>query len=422
MSLEQSRPANLNLFFKFLNQNEFCARLIVKSGFLQVVCRFFLGFLIVLAILHGGSAFAEEPRFATYHEIASVIVDQKISNNVTASVSLQTTSIKEFQVPPELDFKIRNNTDIVAVVITNEEQCVLGVHDSICVMINVKRVSGEGGIKAIQQKTRQIGDSLIGDINDTFSLDTDFHSIFVHYDDRTNKALDTTGEVSGAGTVSAVYTAPMQNTDFLFSKISGILIPRQIREFGGFYSVATEIAKDDSSRMSFTILPKSEGSLMQLKVSEDYPGIARDLSEIDTLKYLKVEEIKKSDYYKVGFFPLNSLVHVVILPSNNVTKVHPAADVIEPTTKNGERIPSDLTKSGWFFNSESGQKIEAVYLFGESFLAKQSELFFTLGGNDAVPIDHQTSYEMYILIGIGVASAGAAIFYLKGFKAKKTQS
>jgi hypothetical protein len=161
---------------------------------------------------------------------------------------------------------------------------------------------------------------------------------------------------------------------------------------------------------------------MQLKVSQKYPGIAKDLSGIDPLQYLKVEEISKSDYYKVGFFPLNSLVHVVILPSSNATKVHPTTNVIEPTIKNGEKIPSDLTKSGWFFNSESGQKIEAVYLFGEGFSAKRSELFLTLGENeDTSTIDSQTSYEMYILIGIGVAAAGAAAFYLKGFKAKKTQ-
>ncbi|MEM4391757.1 MAG: hypothetical protein QXG67_03100, partial [Candidatus Nitrosotenuis sp.] len=189
-------------------------------------------------------AFAEEPRFATYHETASVIVDQRLSNNVTASVSLQTTSIKEFQIPPDLDFKIRNNTDIIAVVITNEDQCVLGVKEQICIMVNTKRTPGVG-ITAIQQKARQAGDFLINDINSAFGLDAKFYSVFIHYDAKSNKALETTGEVSGAGTVSAVYTMPLQNTDYLFNKISGILIPRQIKEFGGFYLIASELARDD---------------------------------------------------------------------------------------------------------------------------------------------------------------------------------
>ncbi|MEM3024748.1 MAG: hypothetical protein QXW37_03935 [Candidatus Nitrosotenuis sp.] len=372
-------------------------------------------------MFYAADALAEEPRFATYHEIASVIVDQRLSNNVTASVSLQTTSIKEFQIPPDLDFKIRNNTDIVAVVVTNEDQCVLGVKEQICIMINTKRTPGEGGITAIQKKARQAGDFLIDDINSAFGLDAKFHSVFIHYDDKSNKALETTGEVSGAGTVSAVYTMPLQNTDYLFNKISGVLIPRQIREFGGFYLVASELAKDDDSRMTFTILPKDEGSIMQLKVSKRYPHVARELTSIDPLQYLKVDEIKKSEYFSVGFFPLNSLVYLVILPQDNTTKVYPHGNIIEPTIKNNERIPSDLTKSGWFFNSESAQKIEAVYLFGESFSAKRNDLMFILADKDRAPTS-STDYEVYLLVGIGITAATAAAFYFKGFRSKKSEN
>jgi hypothetical protein len=419
MSKVVQQAANLNLFLK---NDKFGATLILKTSFVQTVYRFFFVFLIVFSILYTSNAFAEEPRFATYHEIASVIVDQRLSNNVTASVSLQTTSIKEFQIPPDLDFKIRNNTDIVAVVITNEDQCVLGVQEQICIMINTKRTPGEGGITATQQKARQIGDSLIGDINSAFGLDAKFHSIFIHYDDKSNKALETTGEVSGAGTVSAVYTMPLQSTDYLFNKISGVLIPRQIKEFGGFYLIASGLARDDDSRISFTIIPKDEGSIMQLKVSKRYPHIARDLTSVDPLQYLQVNEIKKSDYFSAGFFPLNSLVYVVILPQDNATKAYPHGNVIEPTIKNNEKIPSDLTKNGWFFNSESSQKIEAMYLFGEGFSATRDDLMFTLAGKDQVPKTSRANYEAYLLVGIGAAAAAAAAFYFKGFRTKKSEN
>jgi hypothetical protein len=370
-------------------------------------------------VFYAADSFSEEPRFATYHEIASVIVDQRITNNITASVSLQTTSIKEFQIPVDLDFKIRNNTDIVAVVITNEDQCILGIQERICVMINTKRMPGEG-ITAIQQKARQTGDSLIGDINSAFDLDAEFHSVFIHYDDKSNKALDTTGEVSGAGTVSAVYTVPLQSADYMFNKISGVLIPRQIRDLGGFYVVASELARDDDSKMTFTILPKDEGSIMQLKVTKRYTHAAREITSVDPLQYLKVDEIKKSDYFSVGFFPLNSLVYVVILPQDNSTKAYPVADIIEPTVKNNETVPSDLTKNGWFFNSESPQKIEAVYLFGQGFSAKRDDLVLTLAGKDDVPTSETVDYEIYLLVGIGVAAAAAAAFYFKGFRSKKS--
>lgn len=392
--------------------DKFGVSLILKNKTWQDVYRIFVIFLLGVGFFV--PVFAEQPRLATFHEIASVIVDQRLSNNVTASVSLQTTSIQEFQVPPQLDAKIRNNTEIIAVVITNENQCVLGVQDEICVMINIKRTPSEGGIVAHQEKAKQIGDSLIDDINSVFGLQTKFHSVFIHYDDKTNKALDTSGEVSGAGTISAVYTAQMQSTDFMFNKISGVLIPRQIRDMGGFYDIALQLAKDDTSTMTFTILPKGETSVMQLKVADDYPHLAKDINKIEPLQFLRVDQIKKSDYFSVGFFPLNSIVHVVVLTEDNSTKIH-AANIIESTVKDGQKIPSDITKSGWFFNSESGSKIEAMYLFGEGFSASSQDMSLTLETNQVV----QTKFdETYILIGIGAAAAGAAVFYLKGIRRK----
>jgi hypothetical protein len=283
-------------------------------------------------------------------------------------------------------------------------------------LVNVKRIEGEGGINAAQKKAKTAGDSLIDDINSAFGLKTKFHSVFIHYDDRTNKALGTGGEVSGAGVVSAVYTAPMQSTDFMFNKISGILIPRQIRSMGGFYDIAQKLSTDDESKMTFTILPQSQGSIMQLKVSKNYPHSARDLNEVNPLQFLKVDQIKKSDYFSVGFFPLNSVVHVVILPTGNSTGVH-VSNVVETTIKNGQRIPSDLTKNGWFFDSESKSSIEAIYLFGTGNSAGHQDLLLSLdkGKQEFAPTKFD---DVYIIIGIGAAAAGAAVFFMRGIKKK----
>lgn len=369
--------------------------------------------LLVCSVLFVGLAFAQEPRYSTFHEVASVIVDQRLSNNVTAAISLQTTSIQEFRVPPPLDQKIRNNTEIVAVIITNEEQCILGVQDRVCVMVNVKRAPGEG-IRKIQEKARTIGDSLIDDINSAFELQAKFHSIFVHYEDSANEALDTSGEVSGAGTVSAVYIDTMQSSDFMFNRLAGSLIPKQIRSMGGFFDVAQGLAKDDKSRVTFSILPEEQGSIMQLKVARDYPNTARELDEVNPLEFLKVNQIRKSSYYDVGFFPLNSIVQVVILSEDNSTKVR-TDKVIEPTIKDGMTVPSDLTQSGWFFNSGAGQMIDAVYLFGKGTTADSNDLRLVL--NEKVPAPSGFN-ETYILVGIGIAAAGAAAYYLKGIRKK----
>jgi hypothetical protein len=159
---------------------------------------------------------------------------------------------------------------------------------------------------------------------------------------------------------------------------------------------------------------------MQLKVSEKYPDTAKETKEIDTLKLFKVNEIKKSNYFAGGFFPLNSLIHVVVLPADNTTKIHTSTNVIDSIEKNNQTIPADVTKSGWFFNSKSGSKIEAMYLFGDEFSAKRQDLIITLGEKDKLVGDTMPgTTEMYVLIGIGAVAAGAAIYYLKGFRVKK---
>ncbi len=90
-------------------------------------------------MLFSAHAYAQEPRLATFQESAQVIIDQRLSNNVTASITLQSTSNQEIKIPSELDAKIRATERLTAVVITNEEQCVLGVTNQSCIMINIER-------------------------------------------------------------------------------------------------------------------------------------------------------------------------------------------------------------------------------------------------------------------------------------------
>jgi hypothetical protein len=202
----------------------------------------------------------------------------------------------------------------------------------------------------------------------------------------------------------------------MFNRVSNALIPTQIRNLGGFYDIAQTLSKDDASRMTFTILPQGPISVMQLKVSENYPGVAKEIVTVEPLKYLKVNQVKKSDYYKVGFFPLNSIVQVVILPEDETAQAS-ANSIIGSSIKNNQTIPSSLETSGWFFNSNSGKKIEAMYLFGKEFSADGTELKITFGEEKTVPVNIGMT-EIAILIGIGAAAAGAVVYYLKGIKSK----
>jgi len=170
------------------------------------------------------SAQVQSPQLSTFQEIAQILIDKQISNNVTASITLQSTSNQEIQIPSELEQQIRENERIIAIVLTSEKQCVLGVLDKSCIMINVLRDPSDRGIIEIQDNTREIGDSLIDIINEVFDTNAEFHSVYVHQSAFTNQALETSGVISGRGTVSAVYTLPLEDSESLYSKISAMLI------------------------------------------------------------------------------------------------------------------------------------------------------------------------------------------------------
>ncbi len=186
---------------------------------------FFLS-LIVLIGISTNYAYSQEISLATFQETAQIIVDMSISQNVTASISLQSTSIQEIKISAELEQKIREGEIVKAIILTNQGQCVLGVINQSCIMINVERNPADRGIIAIQDSTKEIAELYIDEINQIFDTDAKFHSVFVHTDDETNKALETSGVISGSGMVSAVYTMPMDDTNSMYEKISAMLIPK----------------------------------------------------------------------------------------------------------------------------------------------------------------------------------------------------
>ena len=122
-------------------------------------------FSVMLIFFFINNVDAQEPKLSTFQETAQLIIDPIVSKNVTASITLQSTNNQEIRVPSELEEKIRNTDRVIAVIITNEEQCVLGVVDESCIMINISREGIEGGIFAAQDTAKEIGNLLIDDIN-----------------------------------------------------------------------------------------------------------------------------------------------------------------------------------------------------------------------------------------------------------------
>ena len=372
--------------------------------------------IISLFAVSSNYAFSQEMGLATFQESAQIVIDKSISQNVTASISLQSTSIQEIKIPAEFEQEIRENKRIDAIILTNEEQCVLGVVKESCIIINVERNPEVRGIFAIQDETREVADQYIEKINQIFDTNAEFHSVFVHSQDESNVALDTSGVVSGKGVISAVYTMPMEDTNSMYEKISAILIPKIIRDADGFYNIAKNLSFEDNAKMTFSFIPLDSKSLLQLKLAVNYPNKASEISQINPLELLNVENIKRSDYFSSGFYPLNSIIQVVILSPENTNISNVKGNIVPSQIIDGEKIPTDVTKNGWIFDPQEGQMIQGKYIFGEESSINKEDLKFSLGGSELQPEKVETNEEIIVVIIITIVAIGAAIFYLKGYK------
>ena len=378
----------------------------------------FIAIFIVFMGISIDQAFSQEIKLSTFQETAQVIIDEKISQTNIASITLLSTNIQEIKIPMELEWKIRDNSRIQAIVVTNENNCVLGVTDQSCILINIERNPEDKGINAIQDSSREIGNSLIDEINQVFDTNAEFFQVYIHTSAETNNSLDTSGIVSGTGTISAVYTMPMEDTDSMYQKLSSMLIASEIRENGGFYDVAKNLSTDKNAKMSFSIIPTESKSLLQLRVSTTStlenqlePGI-----EINPLEFFNINEITRSNYFSDGNYPLNSLLQIIVLSDeeNNVSDVK--GNIIETQNIDGVEMPTEFTTEGWIFDPQKGEQIQGKFIFGERDSINEEELQFSLGG-DNIKYEEPETDESIIVVGIiAIVSIGAAIFYLKGYK------
>ncbi len=361
--------------------------------------------------------FSQDISLATFQETAQVFVDKNRSQDVIASITLQTTSIQEIKIPSELERKIREDKRITSVIMTNQQQCILGVVDDSCILINVKRDLSDKGIIEIQDSTKAIAELFIDEINQTFDTNAQFHSVFLHSDDEINRTLGTSGAISGRGIVSAVYTMPMEDTGSMYEKISAMLIPKEIRDSGGFYETAKNLSTEDNAKVTFSIIPFNNTSLLQLKLSVKYPQAALNLTKLVPLEFLGTDELKRSEYFSSGFYPLNSIFQIVILSAEPTTISNVKGDILPTRMVDGEKIPTELDKKGWIFDPEKGERIQGKFLFGKETSIYGADLVFSLGEDESTqPIQTTFDESFLILVLIIIGGVGAAIFFLKGYK------
>ena len=366
-------------------------------------------------------AHSQEIGLSTFQESAQVNIDKKISNTSITSITLLSSNLQEIKIPTELEQKIRENERIQAVVITNQNNCVLGVRDyESCIIINIERNPEDKGINAIQDSTREIADLYIHEVNQVFDTNAKFFQTYIHTSDETNQALGTSGIISGYRTISAVYTMPMQDTDYMYDKLSTMLLSKSIRDGEGFYNVAKILSEDENAKMSFSIIPSESKSLLQLRISIENPiegQMEETITKINPLEFFNIENLNRSDYFSPGNYPLNSIFQIVILANDEMNVSDVRGNIIPTQMIDGIEIPIEITKKGWVFDPQKGEQIQGKYIFGESTSINENELKFSLGGNniqykEEIKLDESIT----VVIIITIISIGAAIFYLKGYK------
>ena len=371
--------------------------------------------LISLIVISSNYAYAQEIELAAFHEIAQIKIDKNTSQNVTASIILQSTDIQDIKIPVELEQKIRENNEIQSIFVTNQEQCVLGVVDQSCILINVIRDPADKGINAVQNSTKEITGAYIDEINQVLGTDAKFHSIYIHTGDESNNILALSGE-SDKVVISGVYTMPMEDTNSIYEKISSTLISKSITDNGGFYNIAKDLSFEENTEVLFSLIPLDSKSLVQLRVSIDYPNSAETISEVSPLDFLKTEKITRSGYFSSGFYPINSIIQIIILSPENEEISNINGNIVPTQIIDNEKIPTDISKEGWIFDPQEGQTIQGKYIFGNESSVSKEKLKFLLGDESTIQPKMEFDESTIIVIIISIIAIAAAMFFLKGYK------
>ena len=173
-----------------------------------------------------------------------------------------------------------------------------------------------------------------------------------------------------------------------------MVISSDIRTAGGFYDHAIELAKNDFSAFTISLLPQGESMLRAMHVSltcsdklQQFIRCPENVTEqiangeISPLDFIEVENISKSKFFGDKFLPLNSVIQVSILSEQDLEVKSVNTHLIEKLQNIG-----DLQNNGWVF-SATDHKVDGRYIFGQDTSVSKSELVFSFGPNTGAPIE-----------------------------------
>ena len=319
-------------------------------------------------------------------EHLQIIIDQREFKN-RISVVLISENKADIQLPDNIE-AISSNPNIFSMTITNEFACAPTQIDKACVIIEVEREGLGNELVEMRKNAREIADKIVAD--GVILFNPEFYSILI----KPKAGLGEKGAI-----VEVVYTIHRQPTSKLFTALSATLLSADIRNSGGFYNIAENLAGNYFSEFEVVLTPLENGMLRELHISllcsneirelvncerlysELTPGaqegsideqIAR--GDISPLDFIQVENISRSKIFSDEFLPLNSVIQVLILSEEELQVKSVNSNVIENLRQLG-----DVQDNGWFFISKAGQKIDARYIFGPDSSVSKNDLTFSIG-------------------------------------------
>ena len=323
-----------------------------------------------------------EPEKIPYQEQIQIIIDHAgEKNRITVGMLSKDPTDLRF---PEYIEDIMIEPRIISFLLTNDFACAPNQIERACVIIDVEREGLGDNIVDIRNNTREITDKVVGDGVILFSAEFDSVSL--------QPITNSDGEKVFVS--RAVYTINKPSTSSLFGAISSMIISSDIRNSGGFYDHATELAKNDFSAFTISLLPQGESMLRAMHVSltcsdklQQFVRCPENVTEqiangeISPLDFIEVENISKSKFFGDKFLPLNSVIQVSILSEQDLEVKSVNTHLIEKLQNIG-----DLQNNGWVF-SETDHKVDGRYIFGQDTSVSKSELVFSFGPNTGAPIE-----------------------------------
>ena len=348
-----------------------------------------LATIMLLFVFYTPQSFSESLGYLSWTETAQLVIDEN-GGKTSVSLGVMSKNPDDIMISELLESMILNSPRLIGISYTNQYNCVPGVeevvdyelHEFSCVMIDITKLSEIRGIVELHADARLVGDSFIGVVNESFGIDTEFHSVYIN-------RMGLTSDLYKSK-LTVTYILPKKSSVEHFDEITTPFVKAEIHSGGGFFKHAQEMAAHKDSVFSFSLVPVDNNRVLRsiTVMMEDWGQYDITNLRISPLELMMVDTLERSKVFMDGFYPLNSIISLTVIPDQNsqITELNSNL-IIDPANV------EELKTGGWYFDSDStselGEIISGKYLFGVKSSVDRKDMYLTIGNNDGTePIIH----------------------------------